>query len=104
MEKKVVDAIISQLDFSIHDINASMFDAIRLVQTQYKHADGNIKKRIVLSVMNRLVNQLKDDDELARARVLLDAMPALIDMTISLAKSKLFRRRRCSCFPSFRSY
>ena len=104
MEKKVVDAVISQLDFSIHDINATMFDAIRLVQTQYEHTNGNIKKRIILAVMSRLINQLKDEDELIHARVLLDGMPALIDMTVSLAKSKLFKRRRCPCFPLFKSY
>lgn len=97
MEKNNVDTILRQLDFSIHDILATTFDAIQLVQRQFVNESGSTKKRIVIACMNRLVTQIKDDDELREAQILLTKLPSLIDMSISLTKNKIFRKQKWLC-------
>ena len=95
MEKKMVDQVIEKLDFSIHDLTSVLFDAMHIAQKM--PVNGTTKKRIVLATMSRLVSRIKDEDELSRARVIVDTFPALIDMTITLSKSDDFNRAGCWC-------
>lgn len=94
MEKKMVDQVIEKLDFSIHDLTSTLFDAMHI--TQSIDIDGTTKKRVVLAVIARLITQIKDDDEIARANIIAATFPALIDMAIAMGKE--FNRTRCFGF------
>ena len=65
---------------------------------KYKKLSGSDKKRLVIRIMNSMVDDICPGEDTELEHVLKQLVPTLIDGIIHAGKMKLFTRKICKCF------